>query len=158
MKKKYFTETGIRQLWDEAEQLAMQNLSSNHQNTEIISTIRTLNQEYGQCQWQIHGQKGNPERQYLLLRAYVFQTWYNFDRRDTAEMRSRLEDAFGERNRSGNASCNPTAAQDELAYSTATNLEREDLRQFAINDYKEMIEYQNRIKKNPKSSIFSPDW
>ena len=96
--------------------------------------------------------------QYLLLRAYVFQTWYNFDRRETADMRTRLQVAFGESNRSGNASRNPTAAQDELAYSTATNLEREDLSQFAIDDYREMIEYQERIKKNAESSIFSHDW
>jgi len=73
-------------------------------------------------------------------------------------MRTRLQVAFGESNRSGNASRNPTAAQDELAYSTATNLEREDLSQFAIDDYREMIEYQERIKKNAESSIFSHDW
>ena len=48
--------------------------------------------------------------------------------------------------------------QDEPAFSTATNLEREDSLQFAIDNYYEMLEYQDFIENNAELTIFSPDW
>ena len=158
MKKKYFTEAGIRNLREEAEQLAQLNLTRDHQNSDIISTIKMINTRYGKCgQRHFHGQKSNRERQYLLLSALVFQSWYKFDRRETADMRTRLQRAFGERNSATNAARNPPV-QDEPAFSTATNLERADSIQVAIDDYNEMLECQDFIENNAKLAIFSPDW
>lgn len=159
-KKHYFSCSGIRQLRLEAEQKAELLLSPHCVLDEAIATLKHINSQYGNVGiWGLHGQKNDKERQYLLLRAYVFQTLYGFDREETQAFRSRVQKAFNYD--PDNPDTQTTSKQistngDQPAFSTATQSEQEAWAEFAVQDRDQKLQYQELIQ-NSGESFFLPD-